>query len=85
MAVESGKVYRENPNHKLKQADQEHSLMARMVKNKHRNLYRKLIREERTKEKEKWLLNKKRKRIDAEDKDEKLMKRKQQIIESLKE
>lgn len=49
----------------------EHRLQARMVKPRHRNLFRKLIREKQAKEKEEWLLKKKRRVIDAQEKEAK--------------
>lgn len=46
-------------------------MKARMVKPRHRQLFRKLIREKQEKQKENWLLEKKRKRINLEQKDQK--------------
>lgn len=42
-----------------------------MVKPRHRNLFRKLIREKQSKEKEEWLLKKKRRVIDVQSKEDK--------------
>lgn len=64
MAVESGKVHKESKRAKHKNEVEEHRLQARMVKPRHRNLFRKLIREKQEKDKEQWLLKKKRKQID---------------------
>lgn len=71
MTVQSGKVHRENRRAIKKQEIEEHRLKARMVKAKHRKLFSKLINEKQDKQKEKWLLEKKRKRIDAANKEEK--------------
>lgn len=80
MAVQSGKLHRENSKVTKKIEIEEHRLKARMVKPRHRQLFRKLIREKQEKEKENWLLNKKRKRINLEEKD----KKKQRKIEDRK-
>ena len=69
MAVPSGKVHKENKRQLRKNDVEEHRLQARMVKPRHRNLFRKLIREKQVKEKEEWLLKKKRRVIDAQDKE----------------
>uniref|UniRef100_T1PDG3 Pescadillo homolog n=1 Tax=Musca domestica TaxID=7370 RepID=T1PDG3_MUSDO len=71
MAVQSGKVHKENKRQLRKNEVDEHRLQARMVKPRHRNLFRKLIREKQAKEKEEWLLKKKRRVIEAEDKAQK--------------
>ncbi|KAI8119941.1 hypothetical protein FF38_07178 [Lucilia cuprina] len=71
MAVQSGKVHKENKRLLRKSEVDEHRLQARMVKPRHRNLFRKLIREKQSKEKEEWLLKKKRRVIDAKTKEEK--------------
>lgn len=70
MAVQSGKVHKENKRQVRKSEVDEHRLQARMVKPRHRNLFRKLIREKQEKEKEEWLLKKKRRIIDATNKTE---------------
>ncbi|XP_037958530.1 pescadillo homolog [Teleopsis dalmanni] len=66
MAVQSGKVYKENKRAQHLKEVEEHRLKARMVKPRHRNLFRKLIREKQEKEKSEWLLKKKRRVIEAE-------------------
>ncbi|XP_065356545.1 pescadillo homolog [Calliphora vicina] len=71
MAVQSGKVHKENKRLLRKSEVDEHRLQARMVKPRHRNLFRKLIRDKQSKEKEEWLLKKKRRVIDAQSKQEK--------------
>ncbi|XP_004519354.1 pescadillo homolog [Ceratitis capitata] len=69
MSVKVGKVHKENKRLNRKNELDEHRLQARMVKPRHRNLFRKLIREKQDKEKEKWLLKKKRRIIDGQNKD----------------
>lgn len=71
MSVQSGKVHKENKRLLRKNEVDEHRLQARMVKPRHRNLFRKLIREKQAKEKEEWLLKKKRRVIDAQEKEAK--------------
>ncbi|XP_033171016.1 pescadillo homolog [Drosophila mauritiana] len=69
MSVQSGKVHKVNKRQVHKAEVDEHRLQARMVKPRHRNLFRKLIREKQTKEKEEWLLRKKRRTIEASEKE----------------
>ncbi|KAI8043056.1 pescadillo homolog [Drosophila gunungcola] len=69
MSVQSGKVHKVNKRQVHKAEVDEHRLQARMVKPRHRNLFRKLIREKQTKEKEEWLLRKKRRTIEAGEKE----------------
>ncbi|KAL9929466.1 pescadillo homolog [Glossina fuscipes fuscipes] len=71
MSVESGKICKEDKRLLRKNKVDEHRLQARMVKPRHRNLFRKLIREKQVKEKEEWLLKKKRRLIDQKDKEAK--------------
>lgn len=77
MAVQTGKVHRESYRSIKKQEIEEHRLKARMVKPRHRRLFTKLINEKQVKQKENWLLEKKRKRIDAATKEEKKQKKKE--------
>ncbi|TDG42064.1 hypothetical protein AWZ03_011521 [Drosophila navojoa] len=71
MSVQSGKVHKVNKRQLHKAEVDEHRLQARMVKPRHRNLFRKLIREKQSKEKEEWLLRKKRRNIDNDTKEAK--------------
>lgn len=66
MCVKAGKVHRDSKSILRKQKTEEQRLQARMVKPRHRNLFRKLVRKQQTKEKEEWLLKKKRRVIDAQ-------------------
>lgn len=85
MAVQSGKVHKENRNLIRKQDIEEHKLQARMVKPRHRNLFRKLIREKQAKDKEAWLLKKKRRNIDATQKKVQKQKKRDERRKSLAE
>ena len=71
MEVKTGKLHKENKRATKKIEIEEHRLKARMVKPRHRQLFRKLIREKQDKQKENWLLNKKRKRINLTQKEQK--------------
>lgn len=64
LAVAPGEVYQEAPWEKDKQAKQEFRLREKMVKNKHRNLYKSMKKGREERAKEAWLLKKKRRLID---------------------
>jgi len=81
MAVQAGKLHKENTRALKKIETEEHRLKARMVKPRHRQLFRKLIKEKQEKQKEHWLLDKKRKRINASEKD---LRKKRRIEERAK-
>lgn len=66
MAVKPGEVLKEDPQAEKKQSIQEQRLQARMVKPGHRRLFTKLLEKKLKKNKEKFILEKKRKRIDEE-------------------
>lgn len=66
MAVKSGELHKEDTKLIEHQEFQDDKLKARMVKNRHRMLYKKLVREKRDKDKEKNLLAMKRQHIDSE-------------------
>lgn len=78
MAVVSGKPHKENKRLQHKAAIEEHKLQARMVKPRHRGLFRKLIRDQQVKEKEAWLLKKKRKNIEASEKEARKQKKREE-------
>ncbi|XP_017477538.1 PREDICTED: pescadillo homolog isoform X2 [Rhagoletis zephyria] len=65
MSVQPGKVHQDKRSDNRKNEVDEHRLQARMVKSRHRDLFRKLIRKKRVAEKEQWLLRKKRRVIDS--------------------
>lgn len=74
MAVKSGQLHKENPFGQFIEDQQEHKLTARMVKGRHRNLFRKLVREKIEKRKERKNLEVKRTRIEGEGKKKKSVK-----------
>lgn len=82
MAVAAGKVHKEKISAIKKNEIEEHRLKARMVKPRHRQLFRNLIKKEQEKKKEIWLLEKKRKRIDAMAKEKKKAKKAKQMAEA---
>lgn len=74
MAVKSGEIHKVNPFGQFIEDQQEHKLTARMVKGRHRNLFRKLVREKIEKRKERKNLEVKRTRIEGEGKKKKSVK-----------
>lgn len=82
MSVEAGKVQRVNKRAIKKAEVEEHRLKARMVKPRHRGLFRKLIREKQEKDKELWLMNKKRKNVDTEKKTKKREAKKEEKMQA---
>lgn len=71
MAVKAGKVETVDPKNEKWQEIQEQRLQARMVKPGHRRLFTKLLEKKLKKNKEKFILEKKRKRIDDQTKQQK--------------
>lgn len=71
MAVKPGQVQPVDPMDDKRQTIQEQRLQARMVKPGHRRLFSKLLEKKLTKNKEKFILEKKRKRIDDQQKQQK--------------
>ncbi|XP_071446406.1 pescadillo homolog [Hetaerina americana] len=78
MAVVAGTVTKEDPIAKKREERQQYRLREKMVKRKHRGLYRSMIAGRAERRKEVWLLGKKRKRIEAEKKEEKQVSKKKQ-------
>lgn len=68
LSVTPGQVHKEAPWEKEKQKRQEFSLREKMVKNKHRSLYKSMMKGRNQRSKEDWLLKKKRSKIDQNDK-----------------
>ena len=66
MVVKAGQIYKENPKEAKQLTKQEEALRAKMVKSRHRKLYRKLVDERKTKEKEANKLKIKRQQIDKQ-------------------
>lgn len=71
MSVSTGIVAREDPADKKWQERQEYKLREKMIKKKHRNLYRSMMKGKAERSKEAWLLAKKR-RLHDEQEDAKL-------------
>ncbi|XP_058832663.1 pescadillo homolog [Topomyia yanbarensis] len=76
MAVVSGKIYKENPKEQKQLTKQEEALRARMVKSKHKKLYRKMMDKQKKATKEANLLKEKRQQIDKKKRQEQTEKRK---------
>ncbi|XP_055712967.1 pescadillo homolog [Phlebotomus papatasi] len=76
MMVKTGEIHKEDANLAKTQEIQEQRLHARMVKPRHRNLFRKLLRDKLGKNKERRILENKRRRIDTEKKQQQKKKRK---------
>ncbi|XP_058462497.1 pescadillo homolog [Malaya genurostris] len=76
MAVVSGKIYKENPKEQKQLTKQEEALRARMVKSKHKKLYRKMMDKQKRATKEANLLREKRQQIDKKKRQEQTEKRK---------
>ncbi|XP_018335800.1 pescadillo homolog [Agrilus planipennis] len=71
LSVAPGTIYKEEPWMQKKQERQEYKLREKMIKKKHRKIYRAMIRNKKDKAKESWLLRKKRRIIDESKKDNK--------------
>lgn len=79
MSVSAGSVFVADPKENLRLERQEYRLREKMIKKKHRKLYRSMMQGRTERGKEAWLLNKKRQRIDEEEKKKKKQKRKEQL------
>lgn len=64
MAVKPGTVFKESPVRKEIEKRQEYRLREKMVPNKYRKLYKSMMEGRKKREKEIWLLTKKRRLID---------------------
>lgn len=76
MAVTPGKVYKEVPWEKNKQERQEFRLREKMIKKKHKNLYKSMMAGRKERAKEVWLLRKKRRLHEEREKEERKEKKK---------
>ncbi|XP_019527396.3 pescadillo homolog [Aedes albopictus] len=83
MAVVSGKVFKENPKEQKQLTKQEEALRAKMVKSRHKKLYRNLLDKQKKASKEAHLLREKRQQIDKQKRQEQTQKRKAQRKEIL--
>ena len=77
MKVKAGALTKENPWEKNRQERQEYRLRERMIKKKHRNLYRSMMKGREERSKQIWLLRKKRRLHDAAEKEKRKEERKQ--------
>lgn len=68
MKVKQGEIMKENPWEKDREKQQEYRLREKMIKKKHRNLYKSMMKGREDRAKEIWLLRKKRRLHDAEEK-----------------
>ncbi|XP_043273790.1 pescadillo homolog [Venturia canescens] len=69
MKVKSGEIYKSDPWEKNRQEKQEYRLREKMVKKKHRNLYKSMMKGREDRAKEIWLLRKKRRLHENAEKD----------------
>nr|XP_050859203.1 pescadillo homolog isoform X1 [Vespula vulgaris] len=69
MKVKAGEVTKEDPYEKERQDKQEYRLREKMIKKKHRNLYKSMMQGRRERAKEIWLLRKKRRLHDNAEKE----------------
>lgn len=77
MKVQTGEITKENPWEKAKREKQEYRLREKMIKKKHRNLYKSMMKGREQRAKEIWLLRKKRRIHDAKEKEEQKERKKQ--------
>ncbi|XP_078045289.1 pescadillo homolog isoform X2 [Augochlora pura] len=77
MKVKAGTVTKENPWERNRQERQEYRLRERMIKKRHRNLYRSMMKGREERSKEIWLLRKKRRLHEAAEKQKRKEERKQ--------
>lgn len=78
MAVTKGTIEKQDPKAKQREEEAEYKMREKMVRNKHRKLYRNMMDNRKKWGKETWLLEKKRKRLEAEQADAKKESKKQQ-------
>ncbi|CAL1684291.1 unnamed protein product [Lasius platythorax] len=77
MKVQAGEITKENPWEKAKREKQEYRLREKMIKKKHRKLYKSMMKGREERAKEIWLLRKKRRIHDAKEKEKQKERRKQ--------
>ena len=82
MKVKSGEVMKEDPWEKSRQERQEYRLREKLVKNKHRKLYKSMMKGREDRAKAIWLLRKKRRVHDEAEKAKKKELRKAKKLES---
>lgn len=77
MSVSTGEIYKEVPWEKNRQEKQEYRLREKMIKNKHKKLYKSMMAGRKERAKEIWLLRKKRRLHDEKQVEEKKSKKTQ--------
>lgn len=83
MAVVSGQIYKENPKEQKQLTKQEEALRAKMVKSRHKKLYRTLVDKQKKASKEAHLLREKRQQFDKKKRLDQTEKRKAERKEIL--
>jgi pescadillo protein len=78
-----GTVAREDPSEKKRQERQEYKLREKMIKKKHRNLYRSMMKGKAERAKEAWLLAKKRRLHDEQEKTKRKAEKKEKRINAV--
>ncbi|GJQ83337.1 hypothetical protein Trydic_g18122 [Trypoxylus dichotomus] len=76
LGVKPGEIEKEAPWAKKREERQEYKLREKMIKKKHRNLYKSMMKAKQERGKEAWLLRKKRRLHDEKQKGEKKLKKK---------
>lgn len=84
MKVKTGEVAKEDPFEKKRQEKQEYRLRERMIKKKHKNLYRSMMKGRQERSKEIWLLRKKRRLHETSEKQKRKEERKQKKVKPVK-
>jgi len=83
MSVSTGIVAREDPAERKWQEKQEYKLREKMIKKKHRNLYRSMMKGKAERAKEAWLLAKKRRLHDEQEKAKLTAKKKEKRLNAI--
>ncbi|KAL6264865.1 hypothetical protein P5V15_005077 [Pogonomyrmex californicus] len=84
MKVQAGEIIKENSWEKARQEKQEYRLREKMIKKKHRKLYKSMMKGREERAKEIWLLRKKRRIHDAKEKEKRKEQRKANKNKSVK-
>jgi len=84
MTVQTGKITTENPWEKARLEKQEYRLREKMIKKKHRKLYKSMMKGREERAKEIWLLRKKRRIHETKEKEKRKEQRKANKNKSIK-
>lgn len=84
MKVQTGEIMKENPWAKAQREKQEYRLREKMIKKKHRKLYKSMMKGREDRAKQIWLLRKKRRIHDAKEKEKRKEQRKASKNQSVK-